>query len=177
MRALILAVGLTLVTATAGIAQEHQHSPYVGHEMSEIPSLFPKELADLRAGAGMGLARAAELNHYPGPKHVLELADSLALSPAQREEVEAIRQAMHTRAVELGMQIIEAERTLGQRFRHGHIDSAAVREATADIGQLQGELRYVHLAAHLATRALLDPAQIEAYDRLRGYGEGAGSRG
>ncbi len=176
MRALSFLLGLSLVAAPAVLAQEHQHSPYAGDEQSEIPSLSPTELADLRAGAGMGLARAAELNHYPGPKHVLELADSLDLSPAQRQEVEAIRQVMQARAVELGSQIIEAERTLSQRFRHGHIDSAAVREATADIAHLQGELRYVHLAAHLATRALLDPAQIEAYDRLRGYGKGVGSR-
>ena len=29
----------------------------------------------------MGLALAAELNGYPGPLHVIELADSLRLTP------------------------------------------------------------------------------------------------
>ena len=170
MRALSLILCLAIVGPTAVVAQEHEHSPYAGHEKSEIPSLSPKELADLSAGAGMGLARAAELNHYPGPKHVLQLADSLGLSSEQREQVSAIQEAMHTRAVELGASIIEAERSFGLRFRHGHIDSAAVREATADIGRLQAELRYVHLAAHLTTRAVLDAPQVQAYDRLRGYG-------
>jgi hypothetical protein len=164
---------LILCLAIAGIspalAQEHEHSPYAGHEKSDIPSLSPKELSDLRAGAGMGLARSAELNHYPGPKHVLELADSLGLSAEQESEVSAIREAMHERAVELGERIIEAERSFGLRFRHGYIDSAAVKEATANIGRLRGELRYVHLAAHVATRAVLDAPQIETYDRLRGY--------
>jgi hypothetical protein len=164
---------LILCLAIAGIspviAQEHEHSPYAGHEKSEIPSLSPKELSDLRAGAGMGLARSAELNRYPGPKHVLELADSLGLSFAQEREVSTIREAMHERAVELGERIIEAERLLGMRFRHGHVDSVEVREATANIGRLQGELRYVHLVAHLETRWVLDASQIEAYDRLRGY--------
>lgn len=169
MRALSYALGLALVTAPAGIAQEHEHSPYAGHEKSEIPSLSPKELSDLQSGAGMGLARAAELNHYPGPKHVLELADSVGLSPTQRNQVIAIREAMLARALELGAQIIEAERSLGLRFRHGHVDSAHVREATASIARLEGELRYVHLAAHLATKAVLEPSQIQAYDRLRGY--------
>ena len=32
----------------------------------------------------MGLALAAELNGYPGPSHVLELADKLELSAEQR---------------------------------------------------------------------------------------------
>jgi hypothetical protein len=118
----------------------------------------------------MGLARAAELNHYPGPKHVLELSDSLGLSAQQRNEVMAIRETMLAQAVELGARIIEAERSLGLRFRHGHIDAAAVREATVDIGSLQAELRYAHLSAHLLTRAALTAPQIETYDRLRGYG-------
>ena len=169
MRAMSLMVCLAIVGPTPVLAQEHEHSPYAGHETSEIPSLSPKELADLRGGAGMGLARAAELNHYPGPKHVLELADSLGLSSEQREQVSRIREDMLGLAVELGVRIIEAERALGLRFRHGHIDSVAVREATADIGLLHGELRYRHLAAHLATREVLTPGQIEAYDRLRGY--------
>jgi hypothetical protein len=169
MRVPSLILCLALAGTSPVLAQEHQHSPYAGDEKSDIPSLSPKELSDLRAGAGMGLARAAELNHYPGPKHVLELADSLGLSSEQERAVSTIREAMHARALELGERIIEAERSLGLRFRHGHIDSAAVREATANIGRLQGELRYRHLAAHLETRKILDARQIEAYDRLRGY--------
>ncbi len=35
----------------------------------------------------MGLALAAELNGYPGPAHVIELADSLELTEAQRTRI------------------------------------------------------------------------------------------
>ena len=38
--------------------------------------------------ASMGLALAGELNGYPGPKHVLELAAELDLSEDQRRAVQ-----------------------------------------------------------------------------------------
>jgi hypothetical protein len=38
------------------------------------------------------------------------------------------------------------------------------------LGELNGALRAVHLRTHLAQAALLSPAQIAEYDRLRGYG-------
>jgi hypothetical protein len=44
---------------------------------------------------------------------------------------------------------------------------------TAGIAELQGRLRSVHLAAHLETRALLNPEQIALYQHLRGYGDPA----
>jgi hypothetical protein len=43
-----------------------------------------QQIADLRAGRGMGLALATELNGYPGPMHALEMADALDLSGQQR---------------------------------------------------------------------------------------------
>ncbi len=167
MRAMIVSVGLVLLSSPI-FSQEHQHSPYA-HQGSDIASLSPKELADLEAGAGMGLARAAELNSFPGPRHVLELADSLGLSHEQRAQILAIRAAMGERAIALGREIIEAERALSQRFADGQVDSATVRTATQEIAGLAGELRFVHLAAHLATRSVLGQGQVETYDRLRGY--------
>ena len=38
-----------------------------------------------------------------------------------------------------------------------------------EIGKLRSELRFVHLATHLKTPALLSALQIEDYNRLRGY--------
>jgi hypothetical protein len=54
--------------------------PYAGLEARSIKTLSDQQIGDLRAGRGMGLALAAELNGYPGPMHVLELADALGLS-------------------------------------------------------------------------------------------------
>ena len=75
--------GHTSEDATAGAA-----SPYAGLETREIKALSPEQIEDLRAGRGMGLALAAELNGYPGPVHVIELVAPLALSEAQRADVE-----------------------------------------------------------------------------------------
>ncbi|MDL1878575.1 hypothetical protein FBQ85_25940, partial [Cytophagia bacterium CHB2] len=62
--------------AAPALAQ-HQHSPYAGEESREIKSLSPQEIRMYLEGHGMGLAKAAELNHYPGPRHVMELAKQL----------------------------------------------------------------------------------------------------
>lgn len=153
-------------------AQASHHSAYADQEPSGISSLSRRQLDDLLQGAGMGLARPAELNQYPGPKHVIELAAELELSDEQRARVEAIRAAMLERARELGKQIVDRERHLDTRFAHRHIDEAALREATGEIARLYGELRFAHLKAHLETRAVLGAEQIELYDRLRGYSGG-----
>lgn len=142
---------------------------YASQTDSGIAALSQEEYDELLAGAGMGLARAAELNHYPGPLHVLELADSLHLTAEQRSEVERVRAAMLEAAIDLGRRIIEAEQEMDMRFQHGHADGEFVRQATASIAVLQGELRYTHLAAHIELKQLLEPDQIATYDRLRGY--------
>jgi len=162
----------TLAGPLAAQHEQHTASPYAGREKSGIAALTPQQLEELKAGAGMGFALPAELNHYPGPRHALEMADSLGLSPAQRLALEALRSTMSVEAVSLGEQIIEAERQLDQRFAHAHIDAAVLRKATDRIAGLYGRLRYIHLAAHIETRALLTPEQVAAYDRLRGYTSG-----
>lgn len=170
--AFVLAAVVGVAAAGTTMAQ-HQHSPYAGHESSEIPSLTPEELQSLREGEGMGMAKVAELNRYPGPMHSLELAAELGLTPDQRERVQAIFDEMRGRARALGAEIIDAERHLNLRFASEHIDEAALREAVEGLAELRGRLRFTHLRAHLHTRAVLEPGQVEAYDRLRGYGQGA----
>jgi len=162
----------TTITCLPALAQhdEHQHhSPYADQTSSGIAALSQAELDGLLAGAGMGMARAAELNHYPGPKHVLELADELELSDTQRASVETIREAMASEAKRLGQEIVDAERHLEKRFAHAHIDADTLRSLTAEIASLYGELRFVHLRAHLETRSALSEEQVANYDRLRGY--------
>ncbi len=169
------AIGFVCVIGCAGtLRAQHEHaaSPYAGQEASEIPSLTVEQFEGLRSGDGMGMAKPAELNHYPGPKHVLELADDLGLSQEQRQGIEEARAAMLSDAVRIGASIIEAERTLNQRFAHGHIDEATLEDLTARIATMYGELRYVHLRAHLTKQALLTTEQVAAYDRLRGYASG-----
>jgi hypothetical protein len=92
------------------------------------------------------------------------------LTEAQRRDVQAIFDHMSAAAKPLGMELIERERALDQLFAKRDISPERLAAATAAIGEVQGRLRAIHLAAHLETRALLNPDQIDRYQRLRGYG-------
>jgi Spy/CpxP family protein refolding chaperone len=146
-------------------------SPYVGLESRKIPAVSPEREKGLLAGAGIGYAMAAELNGHPGPKHVLEMSEQLALTEAQRAAAQASFERMRTDAVALGEQILAAEELLNRRFAHRHIDEATLAELTSQIATLEGKLRFVHLRAHLETDALLTEAQRQRYVELRGYGK------
>jgi hypothetical protein len=90
---------------------------YAGEETREIKSLSQSEIADLLSGRGMGLARAAELNGYPGPMHVLELASQLKLSGSQEAKTREVFSRMQASAKELGAQLVDAERSLDLLFK------------------------------------------------------------
>jgi hypothetical protein len=124
----------------------------------------------------MALALAAEVNGYPGPRHVLDAAEAgqLALRPNQQAAIEALHTQMLEGAQAKGQEILQAEAHLAQRFRQGHIDDSSLRETLDRIGQLRAELRFIHLRTHLATRALLTADQISQYNVVRGYGASGG---
>src|SRR5689334_5411022 len=75
---------LAALAMQSGVATAQSHQPYAGLEQRAVKSLSNEQIDDLKAGRGMGLALAAELNGYPGPLHVLQLADRLELSADQR---------------------------------------------------------------------------------------------
>lgn len=152
-----------------GSIQRVNESPYTGQQIREIKALDPERVAGLLAGEGLGYAKAAELNHYPGPAHVLELADELALNEDQRAQSEALFVAMQARTSELGAQLIENERLLDKRFSHAHIDNDVLHALVATSATIEGKIRSEHLSAHLAQRDLLSENQIKAYTKLRGY--------
>lgn len=168
---IVLALSWSLL-AGAALAQSHQQ-PYAGQEKRAVKALSETELADLLAGRGMGLAKAAELNGYPGPMHVLEHAAALKLTGAQREAVEAVRARMAAAAQTLGREIVAAETALDGAFAAKRIDGGTLKSQTDAIAALMGRLRAVHLAAHLETAPLLTPAQLAQYAALRGYGDQA----
>jgi len=143
--------------------------PYAGQQARSIKSLSDDEIAALRKGEGMGMAKAAELNGYPGPAHVLQLAVKLGLTEIQQRDVQAIFDRMSAAAKPLGGQLIAQEQALDQLFAKSEITPDRLAAATAAIAELQGRLRAVHLSAHLETRALLNADQIARYQQLRGY--------
>jgi Spy/CpxP family protein refolding chaperone len=149
-------------------------SPYAGEQSREIKSLSASEIKALHQGAGMGYAKAAELNGYPGPMHVLELARPLQLSAEQRQASEQLMAQHKATARTLGGQLVDAERALDTAFAQKQIDAQRITELTQRIGQLQATLRAEHLQTHLQQTALLQPQQIARYQSLRGYDKSAG---
>jgi Spy/CpxP family protein refolding chaperone len=173
--ALFLSFAVLISSAAASGAQHA--SPYAGQEQRSIKALSAEEVRDLIEGRGMALAKAAELNAYPGPLHVLEMADRLELSAAQRVATDSLYAAVRHRARALGIQIVEAERELDRAFVELRIDEVGLRSRINAIAALQGELRAVHLEAHLAQRSLLTPEQIARYISGRGYQAGVARPG
>ena len=169
MKSGMAALAIALVVASAAWSQTHQ--PYAGLQARPVKALSDQQIADLKAGRGMGLALAAELNGYPGPVHVLELASPLGLSDDQRAKVAGLFDAMKREAVPLGERLIAAETALDRQFADRTITASSLGEATRDIASLQGELRLAHLKYHLATLELLTPEQATRYSTLRGYGD------
>ena len=165
----ILTLSLLLMSMIAAV-----DSPYAGLEARDIKALSEQQIADYLGGKGMGLALPGELNGYPGPKHVLELSEQLELSDGQHARVVQIFEGMQYQAKLLGERIVAAEGQLDAAFADGAIDLEGLRTITVNIGRLQGELRAVHLQAHLDTKDVLAIEQVHRYGQLRGYGHGDG---
>jgi len=153
MKHLIMAMSVAMTLATGVMAQ----------------ALPADTASQYLSGAGMGYAKAAELNHFPGPMHVLELAGPLALSETQRVATERLMQAHKTEARALGAKLVAAERALEQLFRSGQVDGDALAQAVAAAARLEGEYRLSHLETHRRMRALLSDEQVQRYDALRGH--------
>src|SRR6266566_2372668 len=85
---ILLSVAALVGSATASLAQTT--SPYAGQEQRSIKALSDREISDLTEGRGLGLAKAAELNSYPGPLHVLQLANEIGLSDEQRKAADSL---------------------------------------------------------------------------------------
>jgi Spy/CpxP family protein refolding chaperone len=146
-----------------------ESQPYAGMQERSIKTLSEQQIADLRAGRGMGLALAAELNGYPGPIHAIELADRLHLAPEQVTRLQGLFEAMKAEAIPIGEALIAQERSLNEAFANRTITPAGLEAATSRIGATQAALRAAHLKYHLSTAAILTPEQVRRYDELRGY--------
>lgn len=160
---------LVALTMPALAQHQHNHTPYAGLQQHPVKALSDQQLADLRAGRGMGLALAGELNGYPGPLHVIELADQLALNADQRAQVQRLFAQMKAEAIPVGETLIEQERQLDREFSEQRISPASLDRLTSQIGETQAKLRAVHLKYHLTTADLLSTHQRHRYAELRGY--------
>jgi Spy/CpxP family protein refolding chaperone len=163
----VVALLALIAFVPAAVVQSQQ--PYAGLEVRSIKALSEQQIADLRAGRGMGLALAAELNGYPGPMHVLEMADALDLSSQQREKMQELFAAMKAEAIPLGERLIAQEAELDKAFANKTITPASLAASTDAIGAAHSALRQSHLKYHLSTVEVLTRTQVQRYGELRGY--------
>lgn len=147
----------------------HLHSPYAGEQNRKIKTLSPDDIQQLSDGRGWGLAKAAELNGIPGPAHLLEMKNEIALSNEQIEKIQRLFDEMKNQAQPLGKQLIHLEEELNVAFATNNIDKESLKNKLAAIEKVRADLRYVHLVTHLETPSILSPEQIDKYNKLRGY--------
>ena len=146
-------------------------SPYAGQEYRTIKSMSPQDIEALKKGDGMGFAKLAELHHFPGPKHVLDLEQQLSLTPNQVAQTRSLFDDMQSKARAIGHELLTAEAELDNAFASKEINTEMLESALLNIGEIRARLRFVHLDAHLRQKLLLTDAQIAFYDQSRGYRE------
>jgi Spy/CpxP family protein refolding chaperone len=167
-----ITIAALVAFAGTALADNNSRSPYVDLEGRGIKALSTDETRGLLGGEGMAQSLAAELNGYPGPRHVIELADRLDLTSEQRSRAAALEAEMKTAAVALGRAVLELEGELDRAFLSRGVDRATIDRLTTAIGAKRAALRAVHLHAHLAMAEALRPDQRTRYMTLRGYGAG-----
>lgn len=130
----------------------------------------PADRQALLNAEGMGLASYAEMNGFPGPKHVMELKDQLGLTTDQLKKTEGLRNGVELSGKLTGKEIVHEEEELYKLFEEGKANDRTVRARVERIGKLRGELRFIHLQAHLKMKQVLSPNQVQRYNELRGHG-------
>ena len=161
---------------TSSNMSSFQTSPYAGQELRDIKSLSDSDIQSLQNGTGEafgGMAKLAELNGYPGPRHVLDMASELRLTDGQRVEIERIYQNMSNNAKSVGAAIIAVEQDMDGAFANKTITRENLKLLLDKSADLYAQLRFAHLSAHLDTIQMLTIEQVQMYNMMRGYDSGS----
>jgi len=182
----VAAMSLLIAAASSGIAQDvpadHPAMDEADQAMMDaaMVTMSHDEIVGLLQGQGMGMAKAAEKNAFPGPKHVLELADELSLTDEQKNQVTAVFTSAQVDFRTLGKAVVETEAALNRAFMAQGVSTAQIASLTRAAAEARGQLRARHLAAHVATRPLMSDDQVQKYVELRSaaggmqHGQGEG---
>ncbi len=167
----VIGVGLVLCfsLSTLILADSTSSANPAGQQNRKIKALSQEEIDGYLNGYGMGFAKAAELNHYPGPKQALEFTQELKLTNEQIATTKKIFNDLQRRALELGEQIVKEEQRLDRLCASGKVTESELEKSVKKIAQLRGDLRFAHMRAHLLMKPVLTAEQQKKYDQLRGY--------
>lgn len=160
--------------AVSVVRESLVHSQYAGEEERSVKSLSREDIEGLKMGAGTplgGLAKLAELNGYPGPRHVLDAieANELDATAEQKAAIKALYDEMRPQAVSLGIKFIAVEKDLNNAFVTKSINEKFLEFKLDESARIYAKLRFVHLKYHLSTMAILTFDQVASYNLLRGY--------
>lgn len=166
MKGKLLLIGCISLVASTALAAEN---PYAGQQDREIKALSAEDVQSYLSGKGMGFAKTAELNGYPGPAHVLTLEKELDLSTEQERATRDIFASMEATSIKFGRLLVDEERKLDGLFAAKRITPDVLTASLDQIGALQARIRAAHLEAHIAQAEVLTQDQTARYNRLRGY--------
>ena len=158
----------------AGAHASAIHSPYAGQGKRGIKALPQTDVEGLLTGAGTpfgGMAKPAELNGYPGPRHVLDAVEAgeFEITEKQKIRIEGLYEEMKAQAIALGEKVLSIEQGIEDEFANRTVTSGRLREDVANSADTYGRLRFVHLKYHLQMVDVLTPEQVGRYNTLRGY--------
>lgn len=171
MKKTLLIALLLFSTSTVEAMENHSGhmSKYKGQENRTIKSLSSDDIKELKEGGGWGFAKAAELNGYPGPAHILMMKQEISLNDQQVHKITALHSKMKSKAIELGNKLIDLEGVLETHFSSKSITDDILQALLLEISEVKRELRYTHLITHLKTPEILSEDQVKKYNSLRGY--------
>jgi hypothetical protein len=162
-----LALGLLLAIGVAFGALTHRQTVPAAPAAGQTPATVEQKPLVLALTDGDSLA--AERNLYPAPETALQMADRLALTPQQRQDLRALQQKSDSEMNTLSARIAVEERRLDFAFAQNNVSAGRIDGITTLLGTLQGRLRAVRLRSHLATHDILTPEQLLRYARMRGF--------
>lgn len=131
-------------------------------EASKIKTLSQQDIEELRRGGGWGLALPAELNGVPGPAHLLELKDKIPLTSNQVELTETLFAQMKESAIEVGEELIQAEREIEELFSNLSVSKNSLLKKLKLAKEARTELRFIHLSKHYHALKYLSDEQIQS---------------
>jgi hypothetical protein len=173
----VVVVGSTYLLSTTDqdeVARAAAHAAEAAREGTGIPALSETQATSYLEGNAMWQASVAELNHYPSPSRVLELAEPLGLTVIQRWSTTNLHEEARREAIRLGEELVALEHKLNRIFVWNQASPDNIEKIVLDIGTLRTQIRLTHLVASIRQKALLTEEQVRHYDELRGRGLDSG---